>query len=290
MTYIPHFISRGGGVQIVTVFDASRSNPVLTADERHPHFQAILDGIAVGDETVFDLFDVAEGVLRRFQQITDRVTWDGKNIRLDGDVAHSTIADQINRTIQAGEQDYRPLVRFWEKLESNPNEHSRQQAYDFLASHSFQITEDGDVVGFKGVSRDAEGNFVSGWKSTVPDVPSAYVDGEPVAPLSAVPNKVGTVVTMPRSEVVHDPSQACMRGLHVSTRSYAESYARNGAVMEVHVNPRDIVSVPTDGGGEKVRVCRYRVARIALDDYSDRPVLREDDRTPSWAGDVGYRV
>lgn len=287
---IPHFISRGGAVEVVTVFDETRPNPVLTADANHPHYQAILDGLLAGDESVYDLFDVAGGVMRRFQQITDRVTWDGTNVRLDGDVVHSAIADQIRRTIETGEQDYRPLVRFWEKLESNPNEHSRQQAYDFLAAHTFQITEDGDVVGFKGVTRTVDGEFVSGWSSQVPDVPSAYVDGEPVPPQSVVPNKVGTVVTMPRGEVIHDPTQACRRGLHVSTRSYAEAYGRNGAVLEVHVNPRDIVSVPTDGGGEKVRVCRYRVARVALDSYSDRPVLRDNDKTPSWAGDVGYRV
>ena len=270
--------------------DPAAARAPTAADIRHPHYQAILDGLQAGDESVYDLFDVAGGVMRRFQQITDRVTWDGTNVRLDGDVVHSAIADQIRRTIEVGEQDYRPLVRFWEKLESNPNEHSRQQAYDFLAAHTFQITEDGDVVGFKGVSRNEAGEFVSGWSSQVPDVPSAYVDGEPVPPQSVVPNKVGSVVTMPRGEVIHDPSQACRRGLHVSTRSYAESYGRQGAVLEVHVNPRDIVSVPTDGGGEKVRVCRYRVARVALDSYSDRPVLRDNDSTPSWAGDVGYRV
>jgi hypothetical protein len=95
---------------------------------------------------------------------------------------------------------------------------------------------------------------------------------------------------MPRSEVVHDPSQACERGLHVSTRSYAEGYARSGALLEVHVNPRDIVSVPTDGGGEKVRVCRYKIARVALDAYDERPVLRDDVPENVWAGDVGYRV
>jgi len=102
--------------------------------------------------------------------------------------------------------------------------------------------------------------------------------------MSVVTQKVGDVVTMPRSEVTHDPNKACERGLHVATRGYAKSY---GTVMEVHFNPRDIVSVPRADRGEKVRVCRYKVAQVAGD---EKPgvVLREN--TSSWTGDVGYRV
>lgn len=285
---IPHFLSKGGAVDTITAFNPDSDRPVVTADSRHPHWSAILDGIARGDSNVFELFDVAGGVMSRFRQLTDRVSYDGTNILFDGDVVHSTLANQVQRALESGEDDYAPLVKFWEKLESNPNEHSREQAYNWLASHEFMITPEGDVVGYKGVSQDSEGNFVSGWSSGVPDKPSAFVDGQPVAPLSVVPNKVGSVVSMPRSEVVHDPSQACRRGLHVSTRSYAESYASSGAVLEVHVNPRDIVSVPTDGAGAKVRACRYKVARVALDAYdTSGPVLR-DNPANVWAGDVGY--
>lgn len=281
-----------GTLAVVTAFNSESDTPVYTADEKHPHFRAILQGLEAGDPNVWRLFDVLTGVVSSFNAITDRVSYDGEQVLWDGDPVHSTLADQLVRAIEDGNPDnYTALAKFWEKLESNPNEHSRTQAYDWLSCHKFQITPEGDVVGFKGVSRDPNGNgWVSGWASQVPDVPSAYVDGQPIAPLSQVPNNIGTVVTMPRSEVIHDPRQACKRGLHVSTRGYAGSYA-HGTILEVHVNPRDIVSVPTDGGGAKVRACRYYIAREAVSDeeMGASPVLRENG--PSiWPGDVGYKV
>jgi hypothetical protein len=297
MNALPHFYSSGtGGVAVINVFNENAERPIFTADSRHPHWAEIVRGVTEGDTNVFDLFDVAGGVIKRFEQVTDRVSFDGDNVLFDGDPIHSVLADQLSRAIADGNsENYVALAKFWEKLESNPSEHSREQAYDWLASHQFKITPEGDVVGYKGVSfaykaEDGVDVYRSGWASRVVGKPSAFVNGNPIPELSTVPQTIGDSVTMPRSEVVHDPSQACRRGLHVSTRSYAESYGRDGAVLEVHVNPRDIVSVPTDGGGEKVRVCKYKVARVALEHYDDRPVLRDDEDQNVWAGDVGYRV
>lgn len=288
MTAIPHFLSQGGEIETITVFNAGSDTPVLTADSRHPHWNDILLGVERGDESVFDLFDVAGGVMRRFQQVTDRVSWDGSNVLWDGDPVHSVLTEQLSRAIQDGDsRNYQALAKFWEKLESNPEPHSREQAYDFLAAHSFQITEDGDVVGFKGVIDNGDGTYSSTARSTVPGKPSAFVNGKPEPELSVVTQRIGDVVTMPRSEVVHDPSQPCRRGLHVATHGYASHY---GTVMEVHFNPRDICSVPTVDRGEKVRVNRYKVARVARDQSTySTPVLRDTPRA-TWQGDVGYKV
>lgn len=271
--------------QSVTAFNVNSSHPVYQADSTHPHFDEIVEGLRAGDENVWDLFDVAKGIMSAFSQITDRVSWDGVNVLWDGDPVHSTLAEQLSRTIQNGKsEDFRALALFWEKLESNPNEHSREQAYRWLATHAFQITPDGDVVGYKGVVDNGDGTYRSTAASQATNVPSAYVNGRPLPPNGFVTQKVGDVVTMPRSEVVHDPSQSCSRGLHVATRRYAKSY---GTVMEVHVNPRDFCSVP-NGEDEKVRVCRYKVARIDSGDTGNSPVLRNTENT--WAGDVGYKV
>jgi hypothetical protein len=95
---------------------------------------------------------------------------------------------------------------------------------------------------------------------------------------------------MPRSEVAHNPRQACEAGLHVGTFNYVGGHTREH-VLEVHVNPRDIVSVPTDGGGQKVRVCRYTVAAVASKEKpGESPVLRETETQKQWAGNVGYKV
>lgn len=293
MTYFkfPAVLNEGDGatLAVVTAFNSSSPTPVYTADERHPHFTRILEGLKTGDPNVWDWFDVASGVVSAFNVITDRVSYDGQNVLFDGDPVHSVLAEQLDRAIQYGDPDnYRALALFWEKLESNPTEHSRTQAYDWLSCHKFQITPEGDVVGFKGVVSTADG-YKSYASSQLAGVPSGYVNGVPIKELSQIPQKVGDVVTMPRSEVAHDPREACKRGLHVATHGYARSFG--DTVVEVHVNPRDIVSVPTDGRGEKVRACRYTVARIAsgISGTYETPVLREGTGNV-WAGDVGYTV
>jgi hypothetical protein len=83
---------------------------------------------------------------------------------------------------------------------------------------------------------------------------------------------------MPRSEVEWDPTVGCHRGLHVGTWDYAYGFAQ-GAVMEVHVNPRDVVSVPTDSDAAKVRCCRYTIVRVIDAPYTAAvvPMYSYDD-------------
>lgn len=276
------------GVATVIAFRANHHEPVYMADSNHPHWQAILDGLYAGDSSVWELFDVAKGVMSRFQQVTDRVSWNGSEVLWDGDPLRTPLSEHLSRAIQEGNADnYTALAKFWEKLESNPNEHSREQAYDFLAAHAFQITSDGDVVGFKGVRDNGDGTYSSTARSNVSDRPSAYVNGVPQPPLSVVTQRVGDTVSMPRSEVTHDPSKACERGLHVATRSYAKSY---GLVLRVVFNPRDIVSVPTADYGAKVRVCRYVAESVASEDDDSNAAVLANTAGPVWRGDVGYTV
>lgn len=284
----PVSLSGDGNRMVVTAYRPNHDDPIYIADQSHPSFNKILDGLAKGDESVWDLFDTSKVIMRQFNQITDRVSWNGSEVLFDGDPIHSVLSEQLARAITDGnEGNFIALAKFWEKLESNPNEHSRTQAYDFLATHAFQITEDGDVVGYKGVTKPyVDGDtFLSTAASRVPGKPSAYVNGKPQQELSRVSQRVGDVVSMPRSEVTHDPRKACERGLHVATREYAAGY---GLVMRVVFNPRDIVSVPTADGGAKVRVCRYEVDGIAGNE-ADGPVLQRETES-RWAGDVGYTV
>lgn len=271
----------------LVAFNVDAENPVYVADSHHPHWDDILNGLYRGDPEVWSLFDVAKGVMDKFAQVTERVSYNGTDVLWDGDPIHSVLANQLLRALEDGDsQAYTALALFWEDLESNPSEHSREQTYEFLATHAFQITPEGKVVAYKGVTDCGNGNYRSNASSSVKGKPSAYVNGKPIPELSTVPQRVGDVVSMPRSEVVHNPSLSCERGLHVATREYANNC---GLVLEVHVNARDFVSVPTDAGGAKVRVCRYEVARVAQE-ATGGAVLRASSSTNTWAGDVGYRV
>lgn len=290
----PAVVTEVDGFSTVTAFRPDHVEAIYSADSYHPFWTEIIAGLKSGDPSVWDRFDVAGGIMRSFQQVTDRVAWDGESVLWDGDPVHDVLANQLARALKAGDSDtYLALARFWEKLASNPDDHSREQAYDWLASHDFQITLDGDVVGYKGVNKSYDAtDGVEVFRSTASSYetgkPSGYVNGKPIAARSTIPQAVGDVVTMPRGEVEHNPSLTCSRGLHVGDYSYARGYGNT--VLEVVVNPADIVSVPTDAGGRKVRVWRYTIARV-VDKETFAPaktVLHdENDVTESWTN-VGY--
>jgi hypothetical protein len=252
-----NIITNDAGERFIFALVSGHSEP-LTAHESHPNFKAIAAKFLDKDEDGFvDLFDTPKAVEKAFKRLSERVTAKNGTIYFDGDEVHGTLVDTILRFMDEG-AEFGPLVKFFENIAANPNQHSRDQLYDWLVAQQrndggVSIDSDGMLVGYKGVNRDSDGSLVSGWSG------KAIVNGVVVE--GQIPNEVGSIVEMPRSEVAHNPSAACSRGLHVGTFSYAKAYAR-GAMLRVSVNPRDVVSVPTDAGGEKVRVCRYVVEEV----------------------------
>lgn len=258
----------------ITVFIPGRSP--LQAHSSHPNFEQIVAGVTAGDENVADLFDLAETAQGRFERVTDRVTARNGRLYMDGDEVDNAIATQVVRSIAEGLDDFRPLVRFLENVAQNTNEHSREMLADWLDAEDFTITQDGLIVGYKGVKPTGDGQFESILTGR------AIVDGEEHS--GHIPNYKGAVVEMPRSEVTHDPAMACSQGLHVGTYSYADGFAQ-GALLEVHVHPRDVVSVPTDSNGRKMRVCRYTVVDTIDAPHTVPVLLEEDEETDYWDTD-----
>lgn len=237
----------------VVVFIPGRSP--LVAHSSHPRFEDIVQGARDGDESVADLFDIAETVAERFESLSERVAVANGRVYFDGDEVPGTISDHIVRFLDEGVQDWKPLVRFLENVGQNPEAHSRAMLYDWLRSERFTITDAGMIVGYKGVRVVQDENGDESFESI--HAGRAIVDGVVVS--GHIPNAVGSVITMPRESVTFDPASGCNVGLHVGTYSYANGFAQ-GALLEVHVHPRDVVSVPTDCGAQKMRVSRYVVA------------------------------
>jgi hypothetical protein len=289
MTGFPYDLVTGGTVDTLVAFNANSASPLTKPiNSLHPNFDQILAGLRAGDPAVWDLFSVVDGVMSRFVSISDRYSWNGHDILFDGDPIEGPLANLLTRCLETGKtDDLFAVARFGENLAHNPNEHSREQAFGWLARYDFQITNEGYVVGYKGLqTTDDPEVFTSTWSSKVYGKPSGFVNGVPVPPLSVIPQRVGDSVTLPRGEVLHDPSVACSRGLHAATESYARGYG--GIVGVVLINPRDIVSVPHSGA--KMRTAGYvLVSTDAQAVPHDQSVL-STEATSSWQGDVGYRV
>lgn len=263
------------GVNTVTAIDFDSASPIHQANSKHPHWDAILEGLDRGDSKVFRLFDVKAGLLHKVQQLSERVSYNGEFILWDGDPVDSSIADHLFRCLEAGVQDYGPVVKFWEKVAQNPSQRSRDQLFDWLRACKFSITEEGDILGYKGVAGN-DGSFTS------KNSGEAYVNG--VVHQGRIPYRPGDVITMPRSEVVNDPNTHCHKGLHVGDWSYASGFG--SIVLEVHVNPRDVVSIPNDESYRKMRCCRMEIVTVR-DRATKAPIATSNT---VWSGDVGYAV
>lgn len=244
---IKHQLTTHGDKQELTVFV---NGELQSATNEHPNWKAILQAVIVDqtdDESAVErLFDVGKAVKDRFEKVSERVTVQNGHILLDGDVVDNSLTKQVVRFLDENVADWKPLVAFLERVVLNPQTHARDQLYTWLARHDFSITDDGRFVAYKGVQAD-------GKYSSIMNGPGV-VDGQPV---QHVTNAPGSVVEIARSKVQHDPRVGCASGLHAGTWSYARGFG--AVVVKVLVDPRDVVSVPTDCDAQKIRTCRYTV-------------------------------
>ena len=239
-------------------------------DDSHPNFVKVVELVRQGEQPDANLFSLAKAVAQRFQSLSERVSVAGGRVYFDGDEIDNALTQHIVRLLEANVK-FTPFVRFLEKVSTNPDTTSREQLYTWLNARSFTITDDGDFLAYKGVN---PGESLDG-KETFYSVHAgkAIVDGELIN--GHVPQWEGAVVEMPRSEVHNDPRRGCSTGLHVATFDFARSFVSSGVVLVLRVNPRDVVSVPTESGQAKVRVCRYVVDRVTTVEY-DGPVYDAD--------------
>ena len=158
-----------------------------------------------------------------------------------------------------------PLLKFWENLNKNPSERSKEHLHAFLEHNGIPITKDGCFVAYKRVTED-------------------YLDCH----TKTLDNHIGNVVTMDRSKVNEDPNMTCSAGLHVAAFRYAKDMYSNGILLEVKVNPRDVVAVPVDYNGEKMRVCEYTVLR-ECEGPRDEPLYSDEDYSEdNYQSDLDY--
>ena len=135
---------------------------------------------------------------------------------------------------------YDYLINFWRLLEQNPSFHSRQELFNILLRNHHPIHPDGCFMAWKAIRED--------WM----DKHSGTVD-----------NHVGQKPFQARKDTDDDYRKECSNGLHVGSIDYVKSFANNETdrIVEVKVNPKDVVSVPEDSGYQKVRVETYEVIR-----------------------------
>lgn len=251
VTSKPAYLISSSG--IVTLYMNGR---VHSVDNTHVNYQAIVDclkGTGPYDNLV-NLVDVASAIKQKIAagSGTQQVEVKDGQVWYNNEVVHGTIVDRILQFVREG-FDFAPLAKFLTNLMENPSKKSLDNLYRFLDVNQHPITEDGCFLAYKRVRDD-------------------YMDMH----AGKYNNSVGNVVKMPRNQVEDDPEVTCAPGLHVASLKYArdEYNSGQGRLVVVKVNPKDVVSVPTDYNSAKMRVCEYTVVQ----DYTNE--LKQEDVTP----------
>lgn len=227
-----------------------------------PNYGAVLNALigqtehAYTADEVLELVDPSTRVWRladELGRLSDRITYHDDSWFYDDRPMANALTKHIEKMYLAGGQGWEHYVRFLANLADNPSERSKRHLFHWMEQHDVVVTEDGNLLMWKGV-RDDGRSLHAGF---------AIVDGV-AHEHDHIPNQTGSVIEMPRERVDPERNAACSYGLHVGTKAYAEHFAHhNGYVVMCEVNPRDIVSVPTDSDNQKVRTCRYRVTDVS---------------------------
>ena len=154
----------------------------------------------------------------------------------DGDTALPAMLSERILKFKELKLPYGPLFAFWERLKKNPSYNARQMLFKFLEHNGHPLTQDGCFIAYRGVTTEFK------------DAHSGKLDNTP-----------GSVCEMPRDQVDDNPNNTCSAGLHVACFNYAKDFSAK--LVEVKVSPEDVVCVPTDYNGTKMRTCKFEVLR-----------------------------
>jgi len=202
----------------------------------HINYKMILEALptATADE-LLSIVDVEKAVAAFSDGL---VEIKNGQVTYEGEVVHGSISKRILEFMSKG-LPFQPLVTFLNNLMTNPSMQSQKELYDFLEHEHLPITEDGHFLAYKAVRND-------------------YMDKY----RGIFDNHVGNVCEMTRSKVDDDRGRGCSNGLHAGALNYVAGYGSLEAgdkIVIVKINPRDVVSVPSDCNYEKLRTCRYEV-------------------------------
>lgn len=212
----------------------------FTVGNDHPNFNRIKDAIKTKNFAVIPaLADIVTSV-RNWLNNGQDFELRGDQVYLNSVAFSREITNKVLSMLEAG-ANAEPLYAFLRKVRANPSKIAQDELLLFCVANGFMIHEDGDIIAYKSV----RGNYT--------DIHSGKFR-----------NAVGDVVTMERGQVDDNRERTCSTGLHFASHEYASTWAGNidgvnRRLMVMKINPRDVVSIPSDYNNQKGRCCRYEV-------------------------------
>ncbi len=231
------------GDNVVVVID----NKPHTINKTHITYTKVVDAIKAGDwDAVKDAIEPKKIVLNYGK---GNVSIQGETLFWKGTELHTTLAVKMIDMLREG-FPIEPMVNFMDNLYQNPSKRAVDELYGFLEKGNLPITPDGHFLAYKKV----RANYM--------DCHTGKFD-----------NSVGQVVEMERYNVDDNKDNTCSTGLHFCSKDYLNSFGGERTVI-VKINPRDVVSIPSDYNATKGRACRYEVVGEIDQDKADQAFTR----------------
>lgn len=204
------------------------SGQTFTIAKSDVRYAPVLAAIKAGKlDEIPDLVDVKKAYSVSGLLLKDNLLY------LDNEALPEALSERV-LAFQKEQLPFEHLVKFARKLRKNPSYNSREQLFKFLEHNGHPITTEGNFIAYRGVREDFK------------DMHTGTFDNRP-----------GQVCEMNRQDVDDNPNNTCSRGLHVACYDYAKGFGRK--LVEVEVDPQDVVCVPVDYNGTKMRTCKFKV-------------------------------
>ena len=254
----------------VTVSDGTQTLTVVRSSDLYDRVVKYL--LAEDYKKAITVASVANTLQAWVKSTNGRVTVEGNVVKYNGEPVNNALTQKIIEMVHMGISP-KPFVNFMENLMQNPSRTAVEELYLFLADGKMFITPDGYFLAYKKVRHDYMDHYTGTFD-----------------------NSVGSVCEVPRNKVDDNRDRTCSYGLHFCSLSYLPSYGGNNSkVMIVKINPKDVVSIPSDYNNAKGRTCRYEVVGeyenwISKTEYFSKPVYTEygdpdDTEEYTWEDD-----
>jgi hypothetical protein len=250
--YVSHIITEN---TIIFNFK-DRSVPIATSHRNHYEMtRRLAQGDIAGAISLLDIASSIRAGTRGRITIVNGLTY------IDGVEMPPVLSKRLFEIVQAGSSP-EVMLNFWDRLKNNPSEESKKDLYAFLEHNGHPIMKDGRFLAYKRVNE----NFK--------DIHTNTLD-----------NSVGKIIDIGRDAVDPNRNNTCSRGLHVASFKYAHDFYGNGHLLEIAVDPADVVTVPPDYNQEKMRVSRYEVLQVCGGPRENEVVYNdgiEDEGVEDW--------
>ena len=248
----------------------------------HPNYNKLINHLKNNNvehfEASYDIVSHVNAYCEGYVNCTEgSLSWDG--IKMPS-MFTNTIIDMVKQGFP-----FEPMLNFLDNLSQNPSDHAVVELFDFMENKNMPITYDGCFLAYKAVREDYK------------DIYSGTFD-----------NSVGSVCKVARNRVDNNRDNGCGHGLHVGAIDYAKTYGGidlddsdndgGNRLMICKVNPRDVVSVPTDHKFQKLRCCQYEVV-AEFDSIFDKVVhmtdkdidhVKRKQRNREWIVEVTAKI